>query len=130
MKKLLNKKGFTLIELIVVIAILAILALILVPSILNYVSQANDAKNQANARGEYSRVALLVATANNDATKVVTTGGTQIISGSTTGYTLGTGSNVLTCTATFDVSTGNVSQFACTGGGKTYSKANDFVPTP
>ena len=60
MKKILNKKGFTLIELIVVILILAILAAILVPSILNYVGQAEDAKDQANARGLYSELSLAI----------------------------------------------------------------------
>ncbi len=59
MKKLLrNKKGFTLIELIVVILILAVLAAILVPSILNYVGQARDSRDQANARQLYSQVAI------------------------------------------------------------------------
>lgn len=61
MKKL-NKKGFTLIELIVVIAILAILAAILVPAIINYVSQAGDSRDQANARSIYSEVSIELAT--------------------------------------------------------------------
>ena len=61
MKKLLNKKGFTLIELIVVIAILAILALILVPSILRYVDEANKSRDQANARALYSEIAIAIA---------------------------------------------------------------------
>lgn len=59
MKKLLrNKKGFTLIELIVVILILAILAAILVPAILKYVDQANFSKGAANVRSLYSQVAI------------------------------------------------------------------------
>ena len=49
MKKILNKKGFTLIELIVVIAILAILALILVPTITNYIGEATASRDQANS---------------------------------------------------------------------------------
>ena len=61
MKKL-NKKGFTLIELIVVIGILAVLAVILIPSIMNYVSEARSAAGQANARSAYSTAALQVAT--------------------------------------------------------------------
>jgi type IV pilus assembly protein PilA len=54
MKKILTKKGFTLIELIVVIAILAILAAILIPSLTNYLERANDARDQANARAYYT----------------------------------------------------------------------------
>lgn len=75
MKKILNKKGFTLIELIVVIAILAILALILVPSISNYIAKATQAKNEANARTIYSEVALDVATGVIDESGTVTKGG-------------------------------------------------------
>ena len=45
-----NKKGFTLIELIVVIAILAILALIAVPSLGGYLASADIRTNQANAK--------------------------------------------------------------------------------
>lgn len=58
MKKILTKKGFTLIELIVVIAILAILAAILIPSLTNYLNKAEQAKNLANARSVYSEATL------------------------------------------------------------------------
>lgn len=59
MKKMLkNKKGFTLVELVVVIAILAILALILVPSITGYVSKAETSRDQANARTLYTAALL------------------------------------------------------------------------
>lgn len=61
MKKL-NKKGFTLIELIVVIAIIAILAAILIPALLNYIAQATIAKNQSNARSLYTAAVLAGAT--------------------------------------------------------------------
>lgn len=60
MKKL-NKKGFTLIELIVVIGILAVLAVVLIPSIMNYVAEAREARNNANARALYSEVSASVA---------------------------------------------------------------------
>ncbi|HAM62263.1 MAG: hypothetical protein A2Y20_06495 [Firmicutes bacterium GWF2_51_9] len=63
MKKRLNKKGFTLIELIVVIAILAILAAILIPALTNYIQKATDAKNQANCRSLYTQYSLDVAVA-------------------------------------------------------------------
>ena len=61
MKKVLTKKGFTLIELIVVIGILAVLAVVLIPSIMNYVGEARLARNNANARALYSEVAAGVA---------------------------------------------------------------------
>lgn len=57
-----NKKGFTLIELIVVIAILGILALFLVPQFMGY---ANDAKLQvakANTRTVWSAAKVVEVT--------------------------------------------------------------------
>ena len=63
MKKILTKKGFTLIELIVVIAILAILAAILIPSLTNYLAKAEQSKNLSNARSLYSDLMLQIATA-------------------------------------------------------------------
>lgn len=45
-----NKKGFTLVELVVVIAILAILALLLVPRIMGNVEDSKKSKEIANAR--------------------------------------------------------------------------------
>ncbi len=74
MKKLLNKKGFTLIELIVVIAIIAILAAILIPALLNYLNAAQVAKNQSNARSNYTAAMLWGATNDGDMTDFVTTG--------------------------------------------------------
>ncbi|MCI6464038.1 MAG: prepilin-type N-terminal cleavage/methylation domain-containing protein [Faecalicatena sp.] len=48
-KKAQNKKGFTLVELIVVIVIILILAAVLVPSLLKYVEKANKANCKADA---------------------------------------------------------------------------------
>lgn len=46
-----NKKGFTLVEVIVVLVILSILIAIAVPSVLKYVDEANNAKYEAQAHG-------------------------------------------------------------------------------
>lgn len=56
-----NKKGFTLIELIVVIGILAILAVILVPSIGNYVNKANMAIAQTNGAATLKACKIITA---------------------------------------------------------------------
>lgn len=50
-KQLRNKKGFTLIEIIVVIVILAVLMAVAVPSVLNYINEGNNAKYMSTARG-------------------------------------------------------------------------------
>lgn len=48
-----NKKGFTLVEVIVVLVILAILIAIAVPSVMKYIDDANEAKYLAEARAIY-----------------------------------------------------------------------------
>lgn len=48
-----NKKGFTLVEVIVVLVILAILIAIAVPSVMKYIDDANDAKYLAQGRAAY-----------------------------------------------------------------------------
>ena len=96
MKKL-NKKGFTLIELIVVIGILAVLALILIPSISNYLAEARTARNNANARALYSEISAGVAFG------TITENGTAAEGGVSCPYTLNAGGTLATfgpCTAT------------------------------
>ena len=48
-----NKKGFTLVEIIVVLVILAILAAIAVPAVLGYINDAKDSKYIQEARSIY-----------------------------------------------------------------------------
>ena len=51
-----NKKGFTLIELIVVVAILVALMLMLVPRLTGFTDDAKKTANQANARAVYTAI--------------------------------------------------------------------------
>ena len=115
MKKLLNKKGFTLIELIVVIAILAILAMILIPSLTGYIAKATRAKDAANCRSLYTQYQLDVAVAIPAVPAAVVPLPTTNLGG-------------LTITGSTAVFPGNsVTNFVCTAGGATYSLANGFV---
>jgi prepilin-type N-terminal cleavage/methylation domain-containing protein len=101
MKKLLNKKGFTLIELIVVIAIIAILAAILIPALLNYIQEANRTKDQSDCRSLFTEAALSVAT-------------TGAYTPTRTGVTLTT-------------SNGTIATFVCVFPTGTYSLATNFA---
>lgn len=56
--KMRNKKGFTLMELLIVVAIIAILAAIAIPTFAGALEKAENAADQANARSLYAAVAL------------------------------------------------------------------------
>lgn len=56
-----NKKGFTLIEIIVVLVILGILMAIAVPSVMKYIDEADNAKYLAEARAVYTSADVEIA---------------------------------------------------------------------
>ena len=49
-----NKKGFTIVELVIVIAVIAILAAVLIPTFGNVIDKANASKALQAARNEYT----------------------------------------------------------------------------
>ena len=60
-EKLRNKKGFTLIEIIVVIVILAVLMAVAVPSVMSYMSEGTNAKYETVARAALINTQTAVA---------------------------------------------------------------------
>lgn len=75
MKCILNKKGFTLIELIIVIAILGTLALVLVPQFMGYVDSADVQAKRSNIDTieKAATASLTKAKVHEDTTKRTTT---------------------------------------------------------
>lgn len=69
MKKLLNKKGFTLMEMMIVIAIIVILVAIAVPSFNSSLDKANSATDDANERAAKSVAMTYLTDANFDDSK-------------------------------------------------------------
>lgn len=65
-----NKKGFTLVELVVVIAIIGVLAAILVPSMLGYVKKSRLKTANANAKTAYNAISGMVTDANTQGTPI------------------------------------------------------------
>jgi len=50
-----NRKGFTIVELVIVIAVIAILATVLVPTFGNIIEKANDSKALQEAKNTYTQ---------------------------------------------------------------------------
>ncbi|MDW7658966.1 MAG: prepilin-type N-terminal cleavage/methylation domain-containing protein [Bacillota bacterium] len=116
-----SKKGFTLIELVVVIAILGILAAILIPVISGFIQRANDAADQANARGLFNAASMVLAV-NDTALAIDTLGPTELTTAGVDDLfgTIPTGSTVVVVAA----GSGRVVQSAQVNGW-TYNPSND-----
>ena len=89
-----NKKGFTLIEMLVVIAIIAILVAIIVPTVSTATEKAKEATDAANIRTAVAEVEVQGLTSNSDQTKTVAMKQTDGFS------TLGTGATICGIDAT------------------------------
>lgn len=60
MKNLKNKKGFTLVELVIVIAVIAILAAVLIPTFSNVIEKANASKELQEVTNAYKEALVNV----------------------------------------------------------------------
>lgn len=65
MRKMKNKKGFTLMEMLIVVAIIAILIAIAIPTFANSLNKARVATDEANIRSGYATVMATVLTSDN-----------------------------------------------------------------
>lgn len=64
MRKMKNKKGFTLMEMLIVVAIIAILIAIAIPTFASSLNKARVATDEANIRSGYAQVMTEVLTGN------------------------------------------------------------------
>ena len=79
MRKMKNKKGFTLMEMLIVVAIIAILIAIAIPTFASSLNKARVATDEANIRSGYAEVMTEVLLGNFDV---------EDVSGSTATYYL------------------------------------------
>ena len=68
LKKLNNKKGFTLMEMLIVVAIIAVLVAVAIPTFTSALNKAKAGTDLANIRSGYAAAQLEVMTGNPAAT--------------------------------------------------------------
>ena len=64
MKKLMNKKAFTIMEMLIVVAIIAVLVAIAIPTFSSSLTKAKEAKDVANVRAAYAEMQIAYLTEN------------------------------------------------------------------
>lgn len=69
LKKFTNKKGFTLMEMLIVVAIIAVLVAVAIPVLTGQIDKAQQATDAANIRSAYAEAAVEAVTTGTDATK-------------------------------------------------------------
>ena len=97
LKKLKNKKGFTLAELLIVVAIIAVLVAISIPIFSSQLEKAREATDAANIRSIYAQLSadVLLENTDGDATECPTAA-SYTVSKDTAGVTTGTATYVMT----------------------------------
>lgn len=93
LKKFTNKKGFTLMEMLIVVGIIAVLVAIAIPTFTNQLEKARESTDAANLRAAYAECAVKMVADGEDATgyskKVVSTQTTAGFANLPEGTTIG-----------------------------------------
>ena len=66
-----KRRGFTIVELVIVIAVIAILAAVLIPTYVNLVKKANEAKAQAEAKNLVTEMLANILSGGDDAADLI-----------------------------------------------------------
>ena len=114
MKKM-NKKGFTIVELVIVIAVIAILAAVMIPTFGGIIEKAQKSSAQQEAAALYKQaIALDLADGTQDGEDASITGNDKSITtieGKTVTYTVDTTKNPVEVTFSFDADNGYTATF-------------------
>ena len=87
LKKFTNKKGFTLMEMLIVVAIIAVLVAIAIPTFASQLNKARVSTDEANIRSGYADVMLKVLTEEKDNTTFTLKKDGTVVEGNTGDYT-------------------------------------------
>lgn len=122
MKKKLNKKGFTLAELLIVVAIIAVLAAIAIPVFTTQLEKSRDAVSVANLRAAYAQAqAAVLVNANAQTADADITEDNVTIK---TGFNFGTMSGTVTV-AKVDIKTMNGNDWSKLAADLAFAKPTD-----